>query len=344
VGPLLPEEKAGYARRALESSAAVVQGIAGLIYKVAQGDNDNLVGKMFKVFEASVVSVSDAQVERESRLEGVYHGPQRDDVLSQKTKERFKRKSAKQVIDGRRANTTFTLNQHHFTAKSIPSSRQKRIDFNAHQNSTQEPISSKLGEQIEAVCWERDSFDPAEDLNKAVYWEHVSFDPAKDVERAGCGDQGSTNLAAGCADQGFTDLATNKDEGAGCGDQGSTDLAINEDERAGCGDQRSTDPVINQDGLAECGDQGSTDFADQLEQNQYQQKKQLDKGKLGETESLRQQNTSKIATQYGISYPRVSMLSRSRPANRLRNYIKKKLTSSLNIFNWFINRSQLNKH
>jgi hypothetical protein len=34
-----------------------------------------LVGKMFKVFEAAVVSVSDAQVERESRLEGVFQGP-----------------------------------------------------------------------------------------------------------------------------------------------------------------------------------------------------------------------------------------------------------------------------
>ncbi|KAA6362607.1 MAG: hypothetical protein EZS28_041866, partial [Streblomastix strix] len=97
VGPVLPEEKAGYAWRALESSAAVVQGMAGLIYKVVQGDTDNLVGKMFKVFEASVVSVSDAQVERESRLEGVYQGPQTEDVLSQKTKERFKRKSAKQI-------------------------------------------------------------------------------------------------------------------------------------------------------------------------------------------------------------------------------------------------------
>ncbi|KAA6379080.1 MAG: hypothetical protein EZS28_025392 [Streblomastix strix] len=65
VGPLLPEEKAGYARRALESSAAVVQEMAGLIHKVAQGETENLVGKMFKVFEAAVVSVSDAHVERE---------------------------------------------------------------------------------------------------------------------------------------------------------------------------------------------------------------------------------------------------------------------------------------
>ncbi|KAA6387214.1 MAG: hypothetical protein EZS28_017257 [Streblomastix strix] len=184
VGPLLPEEKAGYARRALESSAAVVQGIAGLIHKVAQGDTDNLVGRMFKVSEASIVSVSDAQVERESRLEGVYQGPQTEDVLSQKTEERFKRKSAKQVIDSRKAYTSFTPNQYRFTAKSNPSPRLSRTDLNAHQNSTQEPISSKLGEQIEAVCWERNSFDPAEELNKAVCWEHVSFDPAKDVERA----------------------------------------------------------------------------------------------------------------------------------------------------------------
>ncbi|KAA6381883.1 MAG: hypothetical protein EZS28_022590 [Streblomastix strix] len=96
VGPLLPEEKAGYARRALESSAAVVQRMAGLIHKVVQDGTYSLVGKMVKVFEASVVSVSDAQVERESRLESVFQGPQTEDVLSQKTKERFKRKSAKQ--------------------------------------------------------------------------------------------------------------------------------------------------------------------------------------------------------------------------------------------------------
>ncbi|KAA6362755.1 MAG: hypothetical protein EZS28_041718, partial [Streblomastix strix] len=251
-----------------------------------QVDTDNLVGKMFKVFEASVVSVSDAQVERESRLEGVFQGPQTEDVLSQKTKERFKRKSAKQVIDGRRAYTSFTSNQYHFTAKSNPSPRLNRTYLNAHQNSTQQSISSKSGEQIEAVCWKRNSFDPADELNKAVCWEHVSFDPAKDVERARCGDQGSTDLAAECGDQGSTDLAVNdNDERAGCGDQGSTDLAINDNVRAGCGDQGSTDLAISQDGLAECGDQGSTDSADQLESNQYQQKKQPDKGKQDETET-----------------------------------------------------------
>ncbi|KAA6368104.1 MAG: hypothetical protein EZS28_036367 [Streblomastix strix] len=61
-----------------------------------------------------------------------------------------------------------TPNQHHFTFKSNPSSRLKRINIHEQQNSTQIPISPKLGQQIEAVCWERDSFDPAEDHNKAV--------------------------------------------------------------------------------------------------------------------------------------------------------------------------------
>ncbi|KAA6369594.1 MAG: putative reverse transcriptase [Streblomastix strix] len=282
VGPLLPEEKAGYSSKALESSAAIVQGMAGLIHKVAQGETDNLVGKMFKIFEAAVVSVSDAQVERESRLEGVFQGPQTEDVLSQKTKERFKRKSAKQVIDGRRA----TPYLHHFTVKSNPSSRLKRIIIQEQQNSTQQSISSKSGKQIEVVCWQRGSFDPAEVLNRAVCWEHASFDPAQDVERAGCGDQGSTDLAAGC------------------GDQGSTDLAINIDKRAGCGDQGSTNLAIKEVGLAECGDQGSTDFADQLKSIQYLQKKQPDKRKQDESECARQQDTSKIAAQYGTAYSR----------------------------------------
>ncbi|KAA6391530.1 MAG: hypothetical protein EZS28_012940 [Streblomastix strix] len=100
------------------------------------------------------------------------------------------------------------------------------------------------------------------------------------------------------------------------GDQGSTDLAINIDKRAGCGDQGSTNLAINEDGLAECGDQRSTDFADQLESNQYLQKKQPEKGKQDESECIRQQNTSKIAAQYGTAYPRVSILSRNKLASR----------------------------
>ncbi|KAA6400161.1 MAG: hypothetical protein EZS28_004309 [Streblomastix strix] len=57
------KENASYTKTALESSAAMVQGMAGLIHKVALGNTNNLVGKMFKVFDAAIVSVSDAQVE-----------------------------------------------------------------------------------------------------------------------------------------------------------------------------------------------------------------------------------------------------------------------------------------
>ncbi|KAA6363483.1 MAG: hypothetical protein EZS28_040991 [Streblomastix strix] len=101
VGPLLNEEGQGYARRALESSVAVTQAMAILKNDAARNDTEHLVGKMLKVFEASLVSVSDSQTERESRLEGVYQGPQTEDVLSQRTKERYK-KTAKQINIGKR--------------------------------------------------------------------------------------------------------------------------------------------------------------------------------------------------------------------------------------------------
>ncbi|KAA6341089.1 MAG: hypothetical protein EZS28_052485 [Streblomastix strix] len=73
-----------------------------LINDSARNETDNLVGKMLKVFEASLISVADAYIERESRLDVVYQGPQTEDVLSQHTKERFKRKSGKQINIGRR--------------------------------------------------------------------------------------------------------------------------------------------------------------------------------------------------------------------------------------------------
>ncbi|KAA6380317.1 MAG: hypothetical protein EZS28_024157 [Streblomastix strix] len=108
VGPLLNEEGPDYARRALESSVAVTQGMAMLINDAARNDTKHLVGKMLKVFEASLVSVSDSQTERESRLEGVYQAPQTEDVLSQRTKERYKKKTAKQInIGKRRFGSTF---------------------------------------------------------------------------------------------------------------------------------------------------------------------------------------------------------------------------------------------
>ncbi|KAA6360215.1 MAG: hypothetical protein EZS28_044258, partial [Streblomastix strix] len=102
VGTILKEEGLGYARRSLESSAAIKQGMAMLINDAARNETDNIVRNMLKVFKTSLILVVDAQIERESRLNGVYKRPQIEDVLSQHTQERFKRKSGKQINIGRR--------------------------------------------------------------------------------------------------------------------------------------------------------------------------------------------------------------------------------------------------
>ncbi|KAA6370712.1 MAG: hypothetical protein EZS28_033760, partial [Streblomastix strix] len=81
VGNVLSDEKSGYTRKAHQSSADVVQGLAGFIHKVAQENTDNLVGKMFKVFETSILSVSDVQIGKEQKLEGAYQSSQTEDVL-----------------------------------------------------------------------------------------------------------------------------------------------------------------------------------------------------------------------------------------------------------------------
>ncbi|KAA6402347.1 MAG: hypothetical protein EZS28_002128 [Streblomastix strix] len=109
VGPLLKEEGPGYARKYLESIVAVIQEMAMLINEAARNETNNLIGRMLKAFEASYVSVADSQVERESRLKGVFQGPIAEDVLSLPTKERFKRKSGKQInIGGRKFGNIFT--------------------------------------------------------------------------------------------------------------------------------------------------------------------------------------------------------------------------------------------
>ncbi|KAA6377229.1 MAG: hypothetical protein EZS28_027245 [Streblomastix strix] len=94
--PALPEEGPAYARMTLESISAVTQGIAGTIHEISQGNTENLVGKMFKLLEASLVAVGDAQQERESRLRGVSQGITTEDVLSKHSKEKFK-KSGKHI-------------------------------------------------------------------------------------------------------------------------------------------------------------------------------------------------------------------------------------------------------
>ncbi|KAA6353004.1 MAG: hypothetical protein EZS28_051469, partial [Streblomastix strix] len=89
----------GLARSALEFAVAVNQGLASLIEDIARNNTNKLVGKMFKVWKASLVSVGDAQTECEFRLKGVYTGTQTEDVLSQSSKERFKRrKTDKRII------------------------------------------------------------------------------------------------------------------------------------------------------------------------------------------------------------------------------------------------------
>ncbi|KAA6372036.1 MAG: hypothetical protein EZS28_032438 [Streblomastix strix] len=109
VGPLLKKKGLGYARKSLESAVAVTQAMVMLINDAAKNETNNLLGKMFKIFEASLVCIADLQIERESRLDGVNQGPQTEEVLSQKTKEKFKWKTRKQIyIGGKKFGNTFT--------------------------------------------------------------------------------------------------------------------------------------------------------------------------------------------------------------------------------------------
>ncbi|KAA6402422.1 MAG: hypothetical protein EZS28_002055 [Streblomastix strix] len=102
VGPIQKKEGPWYARRQSESSAAVTQGMATLINDAARNETDNLVGKLHKVFEASLISVADAQLERESRLDDAFQEPRTEDVLSQHTEKRYKKNPGKQINIGRR--------------------------------------------------------------------------------------------------------------------------------------------------------------------------------------------------------------------------------------------------
>ncbi|KAA6339570.1 MAG: hypothetical protein EZS28_052602, partial [Streblomastix strix] len=79
VEPVLPKEKKSLTTSALESAIAVNQVVANMIEDIARNNSNKLVGKMFKDLEISLVSVGDAQTERESRLKGVYTGAQTED-------------------------------------------------------------------------------------------------------------------------------------------------------------------------------------------------------------------------------------------------------------------------
>ncbi|KAA6370041.1 MAG: hypothetical protein EZS28_034432, partial [Streblomastix strix] len=101
TSPVLPEEGPGYARMTLEATSAVKQGLAGIIHQIAGVDTQEVVGKLFKVFKASLLSVGDAQRERESRIRGFQSGATAEDILSRQSKEKFK-KSAKTIQIGQR--------------------------------------------------------------------------------------------------------------------------------------------------------------------------------------------------------------------------------------------------
>ncbi|KAA6357879.1 MAG: hypothetical protein EZS28_046594, partial [Streblomastix strix] len=60
---------------------------------------ENVVSKIGKLYESSLVSVDDSQRERESRLRGVTNGLQTEDVLSKSSREKFKaRKTGRAVL------------------------------------------------------------------------------------------------------------------------------------------------------------------------------------------------------------------------------------------------------
>ncbi|KAA6361769.1 MAG: hypothetical protein EZS28_042705 [Streblomastix strix] len=95
----LPEERGGLSRKASESACAVNQGIAGLIHDIARNRTQNLVSKLCKIWEASLLTVGVAYKQRESRLRGVQMVPKAQDVLSKTSREKFKsKKSAKSIV------------------------------------------------------------------------------------------------------------------------------------------------------------------------------------------------------------------------------------------------------
>ncbi|KAA6371636.1 MAG: hypothetical protein EZS28_032836, partial [Streblomastix strix] len=81
------------------------------------------------------VSEGDAQTERGYRLKGVYTGAQTEDVLSQSSKERFKRqKSGKRVIMQNQKNGRGGINRFNSGIFRIKQDGQRVIDFKGRGN------------------------------------------------------------------------------------------------------------------------------------------------------------------------------------------------------------------
>ncbi|KAA6369903.1 MAG: hypothetical protein EZS28_034571 [Streblomastix strix] len=104
----LPEERSVLTRKVLESFCAVNQGITGLIHDIARNRTSNLVSKLCKIWEASLLTFCYTQGERESRLGDKQMALDDQDVHSKTSGEKFKRrKSAKSVLSNWQSNRSF---------------------------------------------------------------------------------------------------------------------------------------------------------------------------------------------------------------------------------------------
>ncbi|KAA6373227.1 MAG: hypothetical protein EZS28_031247 [Streblomastix strix] len=148
----LPEEKAGFARRALQSSCAVNQGLAGIIHDIARKNSNKIVNKLAKVWEASLVSVGDSYKEGESRLRGVQLGLFTEDVLSKTSKEKFKQKISAKSVTSHYSTSYHQQSKfsNHWKQKKFPNQRAIEYiykwrygkNFNNQRNRFQESTSS----------------------------------------------------------------------------------------------------------------------------------------------------------------------------------------------------------
>ncbi|KAA6399957.1 MAG: hypothetical protein EZS28_004514 [Streblomastix strix] len=167
IGPLLNEEEQNYATRAFKSSVAAIQVKTMLINDAARNDTDNLVGKMLKVFETSLISVSDHKIERESRLKGIYQEPQTEDVLSQRTKERYLKKTGKQIIIRKENLKT------HLADVAVKIEQENAIERETNSLNKEEDLRG-----IKSVHLERSSFDPEQMAKQEVArWERNFLNP-----------------------------------------------------------------------------------------------------------------------------------------------------------------------
>ncbi|KAA6315237.1 MAG: hypothetical protein EZS28_055450, partial [Streblomastix strix] len=72
----LPEERGRLARQALKSACAVNQGISRLIHDIARNRTSNLISKLCKIWEDSLLTVGDTQREKQSKLRVVQVVPE----------------------------------------------------------------------------------------------------------------------------------------------------------------------------------------------------------------------------------------------------------------------------